>query len=124
MDSQEERLVSKLESLNDGLEAVVSALKAIIHHKRNEVRPDQVSPSQTPATLPTHREPDLTNDVDGLPELATKKEVAKWAKCSTRQIELLVNEGSFPVPVKLGSAPRWRRSDLLKWLDEQTGGVE
>ena len=59
-------------------------------------------------------------DVAQLPELATKKEVAKWAACSTRQIELLVSKGAFPTPVRVGSSPRWRRSDLLKWLDEQS----
>lgn len=58
------------------------------------------------------------SDVEQLPELATKKEVAKWAFCSTRQIEILVSKGTFPAPVRIGKAPRWRRSDLLTWLDQ------
>lgn len=63
------------------------------------------------------------SDVEQLPELATKKEVAKWASCSTRQIEILVNKGTFPVPVRIGTAPRWRRSDLLSWLNGQATPV-
>jgi len=58
-------------------------------------------------------------DVRELPGLATKKQVANWAGCSTRQIELQVHANNFPRPIRLGLAPRWRRSDLLRWLKQQ-----
>jgi len=58
-------------------------------------------------------------DVAELPALATKKQTAKWVGVSTRQVELQVHAGTFPKPIRIGQAPRWRRSDLLNWLDEQ-----
>lgn len=51
-------------------------------------------------------------------ELLTKKETAKWAKTSTRQIDLLVKRGAFPAPIRLAErSPRWRRSDLEKFAE-------
>ena len=61
-------------------------------------------------------------DVAELPPLATKKETAAWCGCSTRQIELLAADGKFPQPIRLGTHPRWRRSDLLNWLESQASG--
>ena len=58
-------------------------------------------------------------DVAQMPALATKKETAKWAGCTERNIELLVAAGKFPAPIRLGTRPRWRRSDLLQWLESQ-----
>ena len=60
-------------------------------------------------------------DVRELDALATKKDVANWAGTTTRNIELLVAAGKFPMPIRLGTRPRWRRSDLLNWLDSQSG---
>lgn len=66
-----------------------------------------------------------TTDVAELPPLSTKKQVARWAGCSTRQVELQTQAGTFPAPIRLGTHPRWRRSDLLRWLDEQAAaGVD
>ncbi|MEO2018755.1 MAG: hypothetical protein ABGZ53_30780 [Fuerstiella sp.] len=61
------------------------------------------------------------NDVKDLPALCTKKQVASpmFANCSTRHIEKMVADGRFPAPIYLGRNPRWRRSDLLAWLDAQ-----
>ena len=61
-------------------------------------------------------------DVEELPALATKKQVAAWCGCSTRQIEKQADAGKFPAPIRLGTHPRWRRSDLLQWLDDQAAG--
>ena len=58
-------------------------------------------------------------DVSGLKDLNNKKETASWCGCSTRQIELLTADGKFPQPIRLGTHPRWRRSDLLAWLESQ-----
>ena len=67
-------------------------------------------------------------DIHELPPLATKKQVADWAGVSTRQIEILTKAGAFPDPIRIGTRPRWRRSDLLAWLDQQRrvpdGGAE
>lgn len=63
---------------------------------------------------------DAELDVAGLPALITKKGTAAWADTSTRNIELQVKAGTFPPPIRIGKAPRWRRSDLLAWLDAQS----
>jgi predicted DNA-binding transcriptional regulator AlpA len=31
----------------------------------------------------------------------------------------MLNEGSFPKPMKLGRTSRWHKSDIEKWLKEQ-----
>jgi predicted DNA-binding transcriptional regulator AlpA len=59
-------------------------------------------------------------DVSELKALSNKKETASWCGCSTRQIELLTADGKFPAPIRLGTHPRWRRSDLLNWLEAQS----
>jgi len=59
-------------------------------------------------------------DVAELPALSTKKQTAAWAGTSTRNIELLVAAGRFPKPIRIGTRPRWRRSDLLSWLERQS----
>ena len=61
------------------------------------------------------------SDVAELPPLATKKQVAAWRQVSTRKIELDVNADAFPQPIRCGG-PRWRRSDLLNWLNDQAAG--
>ena len=59
-------------------------------------------------------------DVAELPALSTKKQVADWRQVSTRKVELDYNAGIFPQPVRCGKHPRWRRSDLLAWLESQS----
>lgn len=62
-------------------------------------------------------------DVAHLPPLTTRKQVARWAGCSDRQIDLMVKAGTFPAPIRLGSHPRWRRSDLQEWLNQQSARI-
>ena len=57
------------------------------------------------------------------PELLTKKQVAEYLQCSQRQVELLTHKGRLPKPFYLGeSSPRWRRAELLSWLESQSAG--
>ena len=51
------------------------------------------------------------------PELMTKSDVAKLIQVSARQVENLVKSGRLIAPIRLGSHPRWRRSQLLAFLD-------
>ncbi len=63
------------------------------------------------------------SDVAELQPLNTKKQVAKWYGCSDRHIDSMVKDGQFPEPIRAGvRSPRWRRSDLLNWLDDQSAG--
>jgi predicted DNA-binding transcriptional regulator AlpA len=51
-------------------------------------------------------------------EMMTKKDMAKFWKCSLRQIELMAAAGRIPKPIYLGtSSPRWRRSELMAFID-------
>lgn len=60
-------------------------------------------------------------DVADLPALITKKQVAKWADVSDRHIDKMVRAGVFPKPTYIGvRTPRWRRSDLITWLNAQS----
>ena len=58
-----------------------------------------------------------------LDEMMTKKDMAKFWKCSLRQIELMAAAGRIPKPIYLGtSSPRWRRSELMAFIDRLTAG--
>ena len=59
-------------------------------------------------------------DVEDLPALSTKKQVAAWRQVSTRKIEMDCAAGIFVEPIRCGKHPRWRRSDLLAWLESQS----
>jgi excisionase family DNA binding protein len=37
--------------------------------------------------------------------------------CSTRHVYRLADAGRMPAPVKLGSLCRWRRAELIGWLN-------
>ncbi len=48
--------------------------------------------------------------------LLTVRDVAALAQVSTRQIWRLRDTGKLPMPVRVGSQIRWRRSDILEWI--------
>lgn len=53
-----------------------------------------------------------------LPELLDVRAVATLlGGCSTRHIRRLADANLIPRPVKLGTLVRWRRTELMKWLD-------
>lgn len=43
--------------------------------------------------------------------------VAEMLQCSTRHVVRLADRGAMPQPLKLGRIIRWRRADVLKWID-------
>jgi len=51
-------------------------------------------------------------------EILTLKEVAAYLKLAERTVYLYAQNGKLP-GIKIGSAWRFRRSDLDRWLDEQ-----
>lgn len=62
-----------------------------------------------------------------MPELWTKKDLAAFLKCSTRQVENLARTGRIPKPVYLGeSSPRWSPPKVMEHLEQlartQEGG--
>lgn len=61
---------------------------------------------------------------DAMPEgaeLLTVADVARMLSCSQRSIWRWSGDGTLPPPMRLGSgarpAIRWRRTDLLRWID-------
>lgn len=51
--------------------------------------------------------------VEMLPHLPIKRSTLwKWAK-----------DGRFPTPTKIGRLTRWRTEDVIKWLNQFSGGV-
>ena len=51
------------------------------------------------------------------------EDVAEYLGCCRATIYSRVKAGTFPPPMKLGRAIRWRRSDIEDWLDRQPVGL-
>jgi excisionase family DNA binding protein len=63
-----------------------------------------------------------TNAADGRavgtePQLLDVRAVAALLDCSARHVYRLADAGRIPRPVKLGQLVRWRRAELIEWLD-------
>ena len=57
-------------------------------------------------------------DYGDLPPLATYKQAADWANTTIRHLQGQIKEGKFPPPIYVGvCSPRFRRSDLIAWLE-------
>ena len=52
------------------------------------------------------------------PQLLRLREVRVMIGMSSASIYRGVSSGSFPAPVKVGAASRWRLSDLLAWMED------
>ena len=50
-------------------------------------------------------------------ELLDVREVATLLHCSKRHVMRMSDMGRIPRPVKLGQLVRWRRAELLSWLN-------
>ncbi|MCA9251801.1 MAG: helix-turn-helix domain-containing protein [Phycisphaerales bacterium] len=52
------------------------------------------------------------------PEMLEVKNVAALLGCSPRHVNRMSRTGRIPRPLKLGTLVRWRRSELLAWIDD------
>ena len=50
-------------------------------------------------------------------ELLDVQAVAALLGCSSRHVYRLADAGKMPKPLKLGALVRWRRTELISWLD-------
>jgi excisionase family DNA binding protein len=66
-------------------------------------------------TAAVTREPNA--DTQMLPELATRPQVADYTQTSVPTLARWAAEGRGPKFVKLGGAVRYRKADVLAWLD-------
>ncbi|MFQ3667085.1 MAG: helix-turn-helix domain-containing protein [Sphingomonadaceae bacterium] len=52
-------------------------------------------------------------------ELISIKDVAHMLRCSRSTLYRLAANGGFPEPVRVGSSVRYRRADILAWIERQ-----
>lgn len=50
-------------------------------------------------------------------ELMDVEQFAELLNCSTRTVRRMADSGACPRPVKILSLVRWRRSEVVEWLD-------
>lgn len=55
-----------------------------------------------------------------LDELLTVDDVARWCLVDPGTVYRWATDGSGPARVKVGTAVRFRRRDVLRWLEERT----
>lgn len=63
------------------------------------------------------------NDIDPA-RLMTVGEVAGLLGLSERQVWKLNTSGKLPAPVRIGRSVRWRRQELLDWIEAGTPARE
>jgi predicted DNA-binding transcriptional regulator AlpA len=82
--------------------------------------PEPVAPP--PMTPPTSTEASPVTTAD-LPMLMTRTEIVGLLRIHARTFARLRAdpEVEFPEPVRIGSALRWRRSSIMRWLAARTG---
>lgn len=56
--------------------------------------------------------------VEDLPELATRKELAEFTGIAVQTFARYAVDGKGPRMTKLGGARRYRKADVLAWLEE------
>ena len=53
----------------------------------------------------------------GSAELVDIDGVAALLGCSGRHVRRMSDEGWMPKPVKLGALTRWRRAEIIRWVE-------
>lgn len=53
-------------------------------------------------------------------ELFDMADVVARVRFSASFVREMVRKGTFPAPVKIGRAARWKRAAVLAWIAEQT----
>ena len=58
------------------------------------------------------------------PMMMTAEEIADCLQVSTRTVWRLKAKGDLPKSVKVGRAVRWRRSDIVQWIEQGCPATE
>lgn len=53
-----------------------------------------------------------------VPELLDARAVARLLACSVRHVYRLADANRMPRPIRLGTLVRWRRAELMSWLED------
>lgn len=64
-----------------------------------------------------------TNSTD-FPLLLSDNAAAAWLGISRATFRRRVKDGTFPKPVKIGAATRWKTADLIDAVDRASSGSE
>ena len=65
---------------------------------------------------PEHRSGDALGGTEAT-ELIDAVRLAAMLSVSTRTLYRLKKRGCLPSPIRLGGSTRWRRRDVLRWID-------
>jgi len=77
------------------------------------------------SSTPQHH---LTPEAGQLPAIPTTERLLSLPEVESRAgfkssfIYQLIKEGKFPKPVKIGTASRWRESEIQQWIHAQIEG--
>lgn len=52
-------------------------------------------------------------------DVLTIADLARLLQISVRTVEALIKDGKAPPHIRIGRQRRWRRTDVLQWLDDQ-----
>jgi len=58
-----------------------------------------------------------SSDLSSLSDLSSKRQVADWLGKNILTFDRMFKKGEFPPPIWVGGNARWRRSDILTWLN-------
>lgn len=54
----------------------------------------------------------------------TAKDIAAHLGISRSGVYSLMRSSQFPAPIKIGRLSRWKRQEVIQWLEEQEQGGE
>src|SRR5437870_3904763 len=60
----------------------------------------------------------LTCSPDRLPDLLTRQDIANMTQLHPKTVSRLARDNKFPKPLFLCRCPRWRRDDVLAFLEK------
>ncbi|GJM43343.1 MAG: hypothetical protein DHS20C21_01850 [Gemmatimonadota bacterium] len=66
----------------------------------------------------TTAEPEAALVPAGDSPLIDREELAALLTCSTRTVARLSSDSLLPAPIRLGGMVRWRRSQILDWIED------
>ncbi|GGH45000.1 helix-turn-helix transcriptional regulator [Microbacterium album] len=66
----------------------------------------------------------MVRSIDDLPELAKRVEIAEFTGTSVPTLARWAMEGTGPKVTRLGGSVRYRKGDVLSWLDSLGAACE
>ena len=70
------------------------------------------------AGVPRAARPVLQENVENLPMMMTRDEVARAFQVTTKTVDNMWRQGKLPRPSRIGRGIRFMRSDILRFIEE------